>query len=55
MKILFVINGLVSGGAEKLLNDMLPILKKKNDVEYYECRNIDVVLHDVSEYQSTKS
>lgn len=31
MKILFVNNGLAGGGAEKLLNDMLPILKQKHE------------------------
>ncbi|MCH5279911.1 MAG: glycosyltransferase [Lachnospiraceae bacterium] len=33
MKILFVINGLVGGGAEKLMNDLLPRLKKKHECD----------------------
>lgn len=33
MKVLFVSTSLGSGGAEKLLNDMLPILRAEIDVE----------------------
>ena len=32
MRVLFVCNGLAGGGAEKLLNDLLPVLRDKNGV-----------------------
>ncbi len=44
MRILFVITGLVSGGAEKLINDMLPII---NGLDGYECQLL--VLSDKDE------
>jgi hypothetical protein len=33
MKILHIINNLGSGGAEKLIEDTLPIMNKKEDIE----------------------
>lgn len=35
MNILYVINSLVGGGAEKLMNDMLPIVKKQGIIVNY--------------------